>query len=70
MRQALAYATDRATIIQYLLRGQVRPAASLLPPNHWAYEPNVQQYDFDPARAEKLLDAAGFRAERMACGCV
>jgi ABC-type transport system substrate-binding protein len=60
VRQALAYATDRATIIRYLLRGQARPASSLLPPNHWAYEPNVQQYDYDPARAEKMLDAAGF----------
>ena len=61
VRQALAYATDRATIIRYLLRGQARPASSLLPPNHWAYEPAVQQYDYDPARAEQLLDAAGFR---------
>lgn len=59
VRQALAYATDRATLIRYLLRGQARPAASLLPPNHWAYDPNVQQYGYDPARAEQLLDAAG-----------
>jgi peptide/nickel transport system substrate-binding protein len=61
VRQALAYATDRATIIRYLLRGQARAASSLLPPNHWAFDPRVQQYDFDPARAEKLLDSAGFR---------
>jgi peptide/nickel transport system substrate-binding protein len=60
VRQALAYATDRATIIKYLLRGQARPAPSLLPPSNWAFEPNVQQYDYDPARAEKLLDAAGY----------
>ncbi|MGH9700093.1 MAG: ABC transporter substrate-binding protein [Candidatus Acidiferrales bacterium] len=60
VRQALAYATDRASLIKYLLRGQARPASSLLPPNHWAYEPNVRQYDFDPQRAEKLLDAAGY----------
>jgi len=60
VRQALAYAIDRATLIRYLLRGQARPAASLLPPNHWAYEPNVQQYNYDPGRAEQLLDAAGF----------
>jgi peptide/nickel transport system substrate-binding protein len=60
VRQALAYATDRATIIRYLLRGQARPAASLLPPNHWAYEPNVQRYDYDPARAEILLDSVGY----------
>lgn len=60
VRQALAYATDRAAIIRYLLRGMARPASSLLPPNHWAYEPNVRKYEFDPARAEQLLDAAGF----------
>ncbi len=61
VRQALAYATDRPTLIKYLMRGQARAAGSLLPPNHWAYEPDVRQYDFDPARAEQLLDAAGFK---------
>jgi peptide/nickel transport system substrate-binding protein len=60
VRQALAYATDRATIIRYLLRSQARAASGLLPPNHWAYEPDVQQYGYNPALAEKLLDAAGF----------
>jgi peptide/nickel transport system substrate-binding protein len=60
VRQALAYATDRATIIKYLLRGQARPARSLLPPNHWAFDADVQQYDFDPGLAEKMLDAAGY----------
>ncbi len=60
VRQALAYATDRASLIQYLLRGQARPASSLLPPNHWAYEPNVKRYPYDPTQAEQLLDSAGF----------
>src|SRR3989454_7290335 len=26
----------------------------------WAYEPHVPRYEYDPARAERLLDAAGF----------
>jgi len=60
VRQALAYATDRATLIKYLLRGEARPASSLLPPNHWAYEPDVRTYNYDPNRAERLLDTAGF----------
>ncbi|HXJ16481.1 MAG TPA: ABC transporter substrate-binding protein, partial [Candidatus Polarisedimenticolia bacterium] len=34
VRQALAYATDRETLIRYLLRDQARPPSSLLPPNH------------------------------------
>ncbi len=60
VRQALAYATDRESLVRYLLRGQARLADSLLPPNHWAYEQNVKRYPYDPARANQLLDAAGF----------
>ena len=61
VRKALAFATDREALIKYLLRGQARPASSLLPPSHWAYEPDVPQYNYNPARAGKLLDEAGFR---------
>jgi len=61
VRHALAYATDRESIIKYLLRGQARAASSLLPPNHWAYDVYVATYTYDPARAESLLDAAGLR---------
>ena len=60
VRQALAYATDRVSLIHYLLRDQAQAASSLLPPNHWAYEPNVRKYDYDLAAANHLLDAAGF----------
>ncbi len=61
LRQALAYATDRETIIRYQLRGQARPANSLMPPNHWAADPHAPQYPYDPQKSEALLDAAGFR---------
>lgn len=61
VRQALAYATDRVSLVEYLLRGQARLAPGLLPPNHWAFEPNVRRYDYDPALARRLLDGAGFR---------
>src|ERR1700716_2929511 len=60
VRQALAFATDREALIRYLLHGQARIATGILPPNHWAYEANVTQYSLDTARAEVLLDAAGF----------
>jgi peptide/nickel transport system substrate-binding protein len=60
VRQALAYATDREIFVRYLLHGQARIATGVLAPNHWAYEPTVTQYVCDPARAEKLLDSAGF----------
>jgi len=60
VRQALAFATDREALIRYLLRGQAKIAAGVLPPDHWAAESNVAQYPYDPAHAEQLLDAAGF----------
>jgi len=64
VRQALAFATDREQLIRYLLHGQARIATGILPPNHWAYEPNVAQYSLDATRAETLLDAAGFPREK------
>ena len=60
VRQALAYATDRDSLIKYLLHEEARKANSLLPPNHWAYDATTRQYNYDPAQAEKLLDAAGY----------
>lgn len=59
VRQAIACAIDRDLIIRTVLRGYAQPSVSLLPPSHWAWTGNVARYDFDPARAEKLLNAAG-----------
>ncbi len=61
VRQAIAYAVNRPLIIATLLRGTARPAYSLLPPNHWAYTGDVAHYDYNPQRAQQLLDDAGYR---------
>jgi peptide/nickel transport system substrate-binding protein len=63
VRQAIAYALDRQPLIHYLMRDAARPAASVLPPESWAYDDRVQQYSYDPARARQLLDAAGYPAK-------
>ena len=60
LRQAIAYAIDRETIIRDLLLGQAKVAHSILPEESWAYSPG-QKYAFDQARAKQLLDEAGFR---------
>jgi peptide/nickel transport system substrate-binding protein len=60
VRQALALATDRETLIRYLLHGQAQLAYGPLPPNHWGAEKDLARYDFNPAHAEQLLDSAGF----------
>lgn len=61
VRQALAYATDRESLVKYLLHGEARLASGILPPSHWAYDGNVKTYGYDPAQAERLLDAVGLR---------
>ena len=61
VRQAIAYAMDRGPLIHYLWRDQARPAASVLPPQHWAYNDSVRHYDHDPLRARQLLDQAGYK---------
>ncbi len=62
VRQALAYAIDRAPMIHYLMRDFARPAYSLLPPESWAYNGDVPRYDYNPDRARQLLEQAGYAA--------
>jgi peptide/nickel transport system substrate-binding protein len=59
VRQALAHATDRESIVRHLLRDQARLSDGPLPPDSWAYLAGVRSYPYDPARAEQLLDDAG-----------
>jgi peptide/nickel transport system substrate-binding protein len=61
VRQAIACAIDRNLIIQTLYHGHAQASISLLPPNHWAWTGEVERYAYDPARAEQLLDEAGYR---------
>jgi peptide/nickel transport system substrate-binding protein len=60
VRQALACAVDRDRIIRHVLKGTVTKANGLLAPINWAYDDTVQRWPYDPARAKRLLDEAGF----------
>jgi peptide/nickel transport system substrate-binding protein len=60
VRQAIAHAIDRVQIVKTKLRDRAVLATGMLPTFHWAYEPKVDVYGFDPARAKALLDEAGF----------
>jgi peptide/nickel transport system substrate-binding protein len=60
VRQAIGYAIDRHAIIEYLRRGLAIPAAGLLPPVSWAFEPGVFTFSYDPTKAKALLEEAGY----------
>jgi len=61
VRHAIGYAINRDAIVTYLRRGLARPAVGLVPPQAWAFQPDVRTFPFDPARAKALLDEAGYR---------
>jgi len=62
VRQAIAYAIDRGPLLEYIWRGFAQPALSVLPPQSWAYDPDVTAYPHNPEKARQILDAAGYGA--------
>jgi peptide/nickel transport system substrate-binding protein len=62
VREALEYATDRAQIIKTAWLGYGQPGTTLVPPatGKW-HDPNIQPLPFDLAKANELLDQAGYR---------
>ena len=60
IRAALNRAVDRQAIVDHVLAGYGRPASTPLPEVYGAaYEPTAA-FEFDPAAAEQILDAAGW----------
>jgi len=60
VRQAIAFAINRQPMIKYLWRDFAEPAYNVLPPQSWAYQPDVPRYDYDPEHANQILEAAGY----------
>jgi len=60
VRQALNYAVDVDAIIENLLMGLGSRIASPIGPGYLGYNPDVEPYSYDPAKAKELLEAAGY----------
>lgn len=61
VRQALAYAIDRETIVRTILDGLAPVIHGPIQPVSWAYTDSLRHYPYDPAHARALLDSAGWR---------
>ncbi len=60
VRQAIAHAINKAAIVKaFFARAQV--AKNPLPPSLWGYNDDVKDYEYDPAKAKKLLADAGYK---------
>lgn len=60
VRQALAHALDRQTLVQGLMLGLGQPITGPYPITSWAYNKNVPQIPYDPQKALALLAEAGW----------
>ncbi len=60
VRQAISYAIDRELMVRTLQKGYGRVVNSPVHPSLWQYNPALQGYSYDPARARALLSEAGF----------
>ena len=64
VRQAIAHAIDRDAILHHIFGNAARPAAALLPPEHWAGNPALAPLEYDLPRARRLLAEAGYDADQ------
>jgi peptide/nickel transport system substrate-binding protein len=64
VRQAMEHAIDKEAIVEGIFFGAGQPTSQLIPPGHWAYNPDVApdspEYGYDPDRARELLAEAGY----------
>ncbi len=60
IRQALTYAINKKDIIEGVLLGYGTPCTGPFPPESWAYNPNAKDLEYNPERAKKLFEDAGW----------
>ncbi len=61
VRQALNYAIDKDALIKYVVKGYgAKVQGQMLSKDYFGFNPSLQAFPYDPARAKKLLAEAGY----------
>ncbi|MDZ5449473.1 peptide ABC transporter substrate-binding protein [Labrys sp. ZIDIC5] len=60
VRKALYHALDKKTIIEALYYGLPTPTESYMPQQSFYYNPDLPKQEYDPEKAKKVLDEAGW----------
>lgn len=60
VRQAVQHAIDTQAIADSVFLGTAEATNQWIYKDHWGYDPTIQGYPYDPARAKELLSQAGF----------
>ncbi len=59
VRQAIAMAIDRDSILKEVYQGAGQKAKNPIPPTMWSYDDATVDHPYDPAKAKEMLAAAG-----------
>lgn len=60
VRKAMCHAINIDLIIEKILNGNATRINSILSPDAFGHNPNLMAYEYDPAKAKKLLAEAGY----------
>ena len=61
VRQAIAYAIDRKSLLQFRLQGQGILASSMFPPSNYFFDGAIPEIPFNPQRAKSILKEANLQ---------
>jgi peptide/nickel transport system substrate-binding protein len=61
LRKAVSYAIDRELILKEIFYGFGQVATTSHPKQSWAFNASIPGYTYDPAKANQLLDEAGWK---------
>jgi len=62
VREALYYGMDKKSVIEQIYYGLPSETESFLPRQSWAFNPDLPKHAYDPDKAKKILDDAGWVA--------
>lgn len=60
VRVAINHAIDKENLINDVFDNLAKPATTYMPPFLWGYNENLDSYEYDPEKARKYLEEAGF----------
>lgn len=61
VRRAVAVSVDRQSLLHNALAGGSRSATAILPPEHWAGNPDLPAINYEPQQARRWLTQAGVK---------
>ncbi len=60
VRQAVNHAINKQNLVKWMYQDMAIPAKNPIPPVIWGYNDTIEDYDYNPDKARKLLASAGF----------